>query len=181
MDNKLLQSALKAGGILGVLGIILTQVVYIMDVTWMVSGTFRFGSLILSMILLVYLGRTYRNNETDGFLSFKLSYQFSLIAFFVSYFISVFYSVLLFSVIDPELPEILTEAQLEQTEEMMRGFGAPESSIDETLEQLEQDLPEAFTLIGMLKSIWIVGIMSLILSLITAAIIKRNKPEFESE
>ena len=86
------------------------------------------------------------------------------------------FNILLFHVIDPDLPQLISEAIIEQTVEMMEGFGANQEVIDQAIE--DADTPATFTVIGQIKSFGMVLIFYTLMSLISGAIIKRKVPEF---
>ena len=86
------------------------------------------------------------------------------------------FSILLFQVIDPDLPQLMSEAIIEQTVEMMEGFGANQEIIDEAIE--DADPAASFTVMGQIKSFGMVLIFYAVMSLITGAIIKRKVPDF---
>jgi len=82
----------------------------------------------------------------------------------------------LYNVIDPELPQKLTEASLENTREMMTSFGAPEESIDQAVEQARASTEKQFTLTGQLISLVSIFFFSAIMALISAILVKKNPP-----
>lgn len=70
------------------------------------------------------------------------------------------------------------EIVIEKTYEMMEGLGAPEASIDEAISELEKQ--DSFS-VGNLAKSYVFGLpVYIIFSLIIAAFIKKNKPEFEA-
>ena len=136
--------------------------------------------LIVSFVILVFTGKKFRDETYEGgFMTFGESFKFSFSAFFISSIISMFFMILLYEVVDPELPKIITDQALENTEAMMENFGAPAEKIDETLAQVELDMAGKFTIGGILSGSWIYIITSAIFGAIGAAIIKKKKPEFE--
>lgn len=172
-------SAIKTGAILGIIGIILTQIVYIVDVSMLADWKLSIGSLVIGVVVLVILGKKYRNEHMEGFMSFGQAYGYSFLALITSGLISLFFLMLLYNVIDPEVPEIIVDKALENTESFMRKLGTPDEAIDEAMEQMEKDMPESFTIAGQLKNSWGLLIYAGIFALIGGAIIKKSRPEFE--
>jgi hypothetical protein len=91
----------------------------------------------------------------------------------------MFFMILLYEVVDPELPKIITNKALENTEAMMESFGAPADKIDEALDQMESDMAGKFTAGGILSGSWVYILTSSIFGAIGGAILKKKKPEFE--
>ena len=167
--------ALKSGVILGVVGILISLIVYIIDPLLMIKWWFSLSSLVLFIALVSYFGIQYRE-MLGGFVSFKIAYIYSILTFVLAGLIGTAFSILLFQVIDPDLPQLMSEAIIEQTVEMMEGFGANQEIIDEAIE--DADPAASFTVMGQIKSFGMVLIFYAVMSLITGAIIKRKEPEF---
>ena len=167
--------ALKSGVIMGVVGILISLVVYIIDPVLMIKWWFSLSSLVLFIALITYYGMQYRE-LTGGYLSFKKAYIYSFLAFVVAGILGLVFNIFLFHVIDPDLPEMISDAIVEQTVEMMEGFGANQEVIDQAIE--DADTAASFTLIGQIKSFGMVLIFYALMSLISGAIIKRKEPKF---
>lgn len=171
--------ALKTGLVLGLLSIILLALSYIIDITMLGDWKLAVISSVLSLGLVIYMGRKFRNEESGGYMSFKPAFLYSFVAFFVSSIISAAFLILLYEVIDTEAPRILADQAIENTEKMMRGFGAPEEKIEETLDQLEYQMEESFSAIGIMKNSWVYFFSSALLAAITGLVIRKSKPDFE--
>ena len=167
--------ALKSGVILGVVGILISLIVYIIDPLLMIKWWFSLSSLVLFIALVSYFGIQYRE-MLGGFVSFKIAYIYSILTFVLAGLIGTAFSILLFQVIDPDLPQLMSEAIIEQTVEMMEGFGDNQEIIDEAIE--DADPAASFTVMGQIKSFGMVLIFYAVMSLITGAIIKRKVPDF---
>ena len=98
-------------------------------------------------------------------------------AFVVAGLIGTIFRILLFTVIDTELAEIVTEKAVENTAAMMESFGTPEEAIDQALEDARTSTMESFTVAGNLKGFGFAVIFYAVFSLITGAIIKKKEPE----
>ena len=171
---------IKSGLILGLISIAMTVLVYVVDETLMVKLWYGLIALALSLFLVSYLGIKYRNEHTGGFMSFGQAYGFSIVAMITSGIVSTIFMILLYSVIDPELPQVLGDAAYEQSLAMMKSFGAdPDSLDDDMLDKMREDSMARFGVMGSVKGLIGVVIGSAILSLITGLIIKRKEPENE--
>ena len=99
--NIMKDHALKSGVIMGVLGILISLVVYIIDPLLMIKWWFSLFSLVLFIALVTYYGMQYRE-LTGGYLSFKKAYIYSFLAFVVAGILGLVFNIFLFHVIDPE-------------------------------------------------------------------------------
>ncbi|MEQ9290537.1 MAG: DUF4199 domain-containing protein [Cyclobacteriaceae bacterium] len=171
--------ALKSGLTLGLLSIIILALSYIIDVTLLGSWKLGVVSSVLSLAFVIYMGRKFRNEESDGYMGFKPAFLYSFVAFFVSSIVSAAFLILLYEVIDTEAPKILADQAIENTEKMMRSFGAPEEKIEEALDQLELEMEKNFSAQGIAKNSWVYFFTSALLSLITGLVIRKSKPDFE--
>ena len=179
-NKNLFGEAIKTGVILAAVSIILTMLVYIMDVNLLADWKLGIGTLIIAFVIVVRFGKKFRDEELEGgFMPFGEAFKYSFSAFFISSLVSMVFMIVLYEVIDPELPSIITKKALQNTEAMMENFGAPADSIDETLEQVEKDMDGKFTAMGILSGSWVYIITSAFFGAIAGAIIKKKKPEFE--
>ena len=153
----------------------LTMLVYVINIELMVSWWFGLMSLALSMGVVIYLGISYRN-LCGGFLSYKEALKFTFLAFLVSYAVGIGFNILLYTVIDPELPEIISDLTVEATVGMMESFGTPQEAIDASIVEIENSVKDSTTPAGILKSSpW--GILFIfIFALIASIFIKKNEP-----
>ena len=170
--------AIRSGIIIGVVSILLSLIIYLIDPTLFASLWVLFIFFIVSIGLIIYFGIQHRNEE-GGYLTFGKSWMYSFQAFIVAGIVSSIFRILLFNVIDPELVEIVTDTSIENTESMMRSFGAPAEQIDETIERTRTETPKGLTPVGILKGFLWGIIFYAIFALITGVIIKKKEPEFE--
>ncbi len=170
--------AIKSGLIIGVIGIILTLVLYIVDPTLFAKWWLMIILGTLNLVLITIFGVKYRN-EIGGLMSFKDAYLYSIITMVLMVLVSTIFSIVLFTVIDPGVSETVADAVADNTESMMRNFGAPEDGMDEAIEKAREDTIDRFTVVGMIKGAGIRVLINLIFCLIIAAIVKKKEPEFE--
>lgn len=174
----MINNAARSGVLVGVISIVVALLIYIIDATLFIKWWLGLSLLVINLGLISYFGIQYRK-EIGGFMSFGEAFKYSILVFIVAGFLGTFFNVILFNVIDPELPELLTDASVEQTEKMLNSFGTPDDAKDEALQKVKEDTPASFTPLGQLKNFGIAIILYAIFSLITAAIIKRKEPELE--
>lgn len=179
MESNSSTAAIKGGLIVGLIGIIMSMLVYVIDVTLMVDWKFSLVSFGISIFLYVYIGKKFRDEHMEGFMKFGEAFKFTFIAGIIGSILAGAFSILLFNIIDPELPEIITEQVLENTESMLESFGTPAEDMDEALEQVEKDMAGQFSVGGILKGSWAWLLAAAFYALIAGAIIKKSRPEFE--
>lgn len=171
--------ALKAGLIWGLVAVIMIVLIYIIDITLLGDWKFSIGMLVIGIGYSSYMGRKFRDEETDGFISFKHSFFYSFVLFFISSLISASFMILLYEVIDPDVKKILADQAIENAEKMLRSFGTPEEAIEKAMEDMEYKMTDQFSGMGIIKNSYVYIISSAIMGLIAGAIIKKKKPDFE--
>lgn len=179
MESNAKNAAIKSGLIVGLVGVIISMLLYVMDATLMVDWKIQILSFVISLFLFVYFGKKYRNEEQEGFMPFGDAFKFNFVAGIVYSIVVGVFSILLFNVIDTELSEVITEQTLETTESMLETFGTPQSDIDKALEDVEKDLEGKFSTVELLKGSWAWLLSAAVYGLIAGAIIQKSRPEFE--
>ena len=168
------EEILKSGIILAGVSIILTMLTYMINVELMVEWWFGILSLIISVGLLIYLGITYRNS-IGGILSYGNALKYSILVMLVSYIIGICFQILLYTVIDPDLLEVISDLTIEKSVEDMGRWDVPQEQIDASITFMEEQIKNSITASGILKSsLWILVLVEFV-SLFTAIFIKRNK------
>ncbi|MDN4166974.1 DUF4199 domain-containing protein [Cytophagales bacterium LB-30] len=166
--------AIKWGVILGVISLMITLVVYIIDYSLMAKGSFGFAALALSIGIVVYSGILYRR-EIGGYMSFKDAFLVTFIVLVLSGLIGTVFNMLLFNVIDPELAVNMKEVMLDNTAATMESFGAPADAIDEAIANMEEQ--EFYTPAKIATQFGWSLIVFAIIAAIIGLIIKKNEPE----
>lgn len=167
--------AAKFGGIMGGISIFLVVIFYVISMAFL--ATFKFLGLVLVIALgiMIYSGINYRT-EAGGYISYGKAWTHGFVVLAVSGLLGLAFNLLLYHVIDPELPQKMADTIIENTEEMMRSFGAPDDTIDQTISGMRDDLPNQFSMgglcLGYLKNL----IGSAVIALITALFVRRNEP-----
>ena len=173
-------NAIKSGVILGVVSIVISLLIYLIDYTLMVNLWYLLLiSPIITIAVTSYFGMSYRK-DSGGYLAFGKSYLYAVICILTASLVATVWSILLLQVIDPELPQMLTDTAVENQESMMANFGAPQDAIDDAVEKSRTDMEENMTIGGQVKGFFTTSLLfTAILSLIAALFIKKKEPEFE--
>lgn len=172
----LMQHAIRWGMITAAVSIILTMSLYVIDYTLMVQFKFLLVALAIYLGIAIYAGIDYRKS-IGGFLAYGKAWQHGFLILAVSGLIASVFNLLLYNVIDTELPQKLTDASIENTRAMMESFGTPEEAMDEALEQAKESTAKQFTVVGIALGYIYIAIFSAIMALISAVIVRKNKPE----
>lgn len=181
MENQttaptLINDTIKHGGILGIISIALTLVFYVIDYALLADWKVGLISFAIFIGYAIYAGIAYRK-EIGGFIPFGKAFQHGFLIFAISALISTVFNMLLYTVIDPELPQKVVEVAMQNTEEMMAGFGMPEDKMEEALVKARKDTEERYTISGLAMGyVWIL-IFCAVFALITGAIVKKKEPE----
>ena len=110
MDKKntsVLYNGLIWGLILAFAGIIYNVLLYMLDLN--LNQALGFGGMVISLVVMIFGIRSFRDNVRDGILPFGTAFGFLMIIMIVSAIIGNIYAYLLWTVIDPD---ILTRSNL---------------------------------------------------------------------
>ena len=174
-QSNLLSHAAKFGAIIGAVSIVLVILIYVISIAFLATFKFLFLLLIIGMGLVIYAGIDYRN-EIGGYIPYGKAFLHGLTALAISGIISTVFNILLYTVIDPELPQKLTEAIIANTEVVMRNFGVPEGSIDEALNKMRDEMPKQFTIGGLAYGYVKALVWYACIALITSLFVRKNVP-----
>ena len=169
------EEVLKGGFIVSGVSILLTMIIYIIDIEMLVSGWFGFVSFILSIGILIYIGRSYRD-ATGGYITYKNSLIFTYLVLVVSYVVGSLFNILLYNVIDPSLTEVVTELTIQNTIPMLESFGTPQEAIDAAVIEIEKGVEQQATPMGIIKATPWALLFMLIFALIVSIFVKKNEP-----
>ena len=169
------EEVLKGGFIVSGVSILLTMIIYIIDIEMLVSGWFGFVSFILSIGILIYIGRSYRD-ATGGYMTYKNSLIFTYLVLVVSYVVGSLFNILLYNVIDPSLTEVVTELTIQNTIPMLESFGTPQEAIDAAVIEIEKGVEQQATPMGIIKATPWALLFMLIFALIVSIFVKKNEP-----
>jgi hypothetical protein len=177
-DTKsLIDHALKHGCILGVIGILITLLIYVFNVSWFASFWLLLVIIVLNLGYTIYAGIEVRKNS-GGYLTFQKAFLHGLIIMTIAMIIGRLFTLILFNIIDPQLAQTVTDITVEKWTEMMAKWGMAESAIDEAVNKMKTDMPKGFTPSGLLISIFWPGlVVTAVVACITGLIVKKKEPE----
>lgn len=173
---SLIKHAVRWALIAAAVSMVMTIIIYVVDYALLVQLKYMFCSFIIYLGITIYAGIEYRK-LSGGFLSYAKAYQHGFLIFVVSALVSVLFNFILYYVIDPELPQKLVDASMENTRAWMEKFGIPGDQVDPLLEKEKIGAADRFTILGQAKGfIWVI-VFSGIMAAISALIVKRKQPE----
>ena len=158
------------GGVLGLALIVVSLVLYLLDMTEASWAQWVSYAIIAAMI---YLGTQAKRTSQDGFISYGQGLSAGTgIAFFASILVA-FYTFVFFSFIDPDMLEEL----ILRTEDQMYDQGMPDDQVE-----MAMSMTRKFMMPGPMAAMVVLSytIVGLIVSLITSAILKKEDSSFES-
>ncbi len=167
MNPIIKKNAITYGVILGVFSILITAVIYAIDLELFTSSYLGIFSLVVSLAVgIILLQKT--KKELGGFMTFKEAFTTYFIAGVIGAAISVLFSLILFNFVDPEAKDALNDLTTKFALETMQKWGAPEAAIDESRKTLAEkdNYSPASLLQGLMFSFILTGIMAAILGLI---------------
>lgn len=123
MDNKpsIFQSAIRFGTYLGLVTILLTLLIYFVNPTLFGSMWYGFLSLIISLVLVIFFTKSMRA-EQGGYWNFKEAFTGVFVMFAASAILGTFFNFILYTFIDPDLPNIIKESVISNTQSMLEIF-----------------------------------------------------------
>ena len=173
--ESLYRHAARHGGMVGVLMVMVTIVVYMISISFMGSLWFVLLAFAFYIGYVIWAGIGYRN-ATGGYLSFGRAFVHGFMVLAVASFINLLFGLLLYQVIDPDLATNLVDAIISNTEESMRNFGAPEDRIEEQMAGMRSSMGDNFTPLGQVKNYFTGLIWNAVLVLITSLVVRKSEP-----
>ncbi|SMG24241.1 Protein of unknown function [Marivirga sericea] len=168
------QHGLKWGAIFGLILIIITLLIYIIDITIIVSQYISVLWLAIFIGFGIFAGRDLRS-KLGGYLSFKSAFLHALVIFAIGGFIGTVFDFVLYNYIDPEIIPILVDIQMETTMKAMETFGG---GSNEMMDNMADGIQKGYTLqaqaLGFLWKIVLYALGALIVGAINK---KKNKEE----
>lgn len=176
MTNVIKKNGINFGIILAIYFVLRTALIYSIDLKLFVNGWFGFLDFVVTIIITI-IAVYQAKKAMGGFIAFKEAFTTYFIATVIGLVTYSLFNILLFNVIDPAAKETVQEHVLEKTVEAMQQFGADSDSIRETAKGMRET--DSFSIPQQLLGLGISIIIYSIIGLIIAAIMKKNKPEFE--
>jgi hypothetical protein len=176
MTEAVKKNGLNFGIILGVIGIVVTTLIYTIDINMFVSIWLGICLFLVNLIIgIVAVVKT--KKALGGLITFKEAFTTYFITMALGALINTLFMFILFNFIDPSAKEIITEKSVETTAKMMQGFGAKTEDIKSTIEQIKAT--DNWSAFNLLKSYLFGLVFYIIIGLIVAAAFKNKTKDVE--
>lgn len=175
---SILSHSIKYAVIIASVNIITSLVLYLIDATLMANLWFIVIIFIVNIVLILYAGFAYRK-QNGYFLSFKNAFIYIFLLLLFSGLIELAFNILIYNVVDHDLPNTITEATIEEWTNFFEWVGMNDDQLDQATEDMRENLSKRLTISGLLSGFLGSLVGYAISALIFGAIIKKSKPEFE--
>jgi hypothetical protein len=173
MENKpsLFQHTMTWGAITGIILIVYSLVLYLAHQTY--NQALGFLSYVLLIAGIIIGSIAYRDKVLGGFISYKDAFVTGLLITIFAGILSSFFSFILIRYIDPSV----VEQSIAKAEEKMINRGMSEDQVELAMEKTKEFMGSPLMVLVGLLSFAFIGT---IISLITAAIVKKEKSPFDT-
>lgn len=177
--ENLNKAAINNGLILGAISFALTIVIYYVAPSMLGSMMFGFGMMAVSLVLYIVFTLDLRK-KVGGFWSFKDALRGIFLMAFISGIISLLANYIFYNFIEPGAYEKISEHVVNGLTATFENQGMNQEQIDSTLEKMQESLKSQYspTIGDLLKSLGFAIIIQFVMSLIFAAIFKKDHPVF---
>jgi hypothetical protein len=176
MNSKILSASMKYGLILACISIFIDVIIWstktIERLGLITNGLIGFITLAISIFVLIYLIKKYRDQFQEGRITFSQAFVLGLTSIIFASIIEAVYTFSFHTWIDPGYAARTVEVVQEKMYELFNSMGSPEEQIEKAMAQYENmKIPTPIqSMFGQIKSSFIGGA---ILSLIAAAIVRK--------
>lgn len=148
MENQeelnLNQHPIKWGAVLGLIAVVITLLIYLVDVTMLIGSYMSFVWIAVFVAIPIYAGRDYRT-KLGGYLSFKNAFLNAFIILLIGGFIVSAFEFVLYNFIDSDIIPILVEIQIETTMKAMEALGGAGT---EMMDGMAEGIEKGYSLAG---------------------------------
>ena len=173
MENKpsLFQHTMTWGAITGIILIVFSLVLYLVHQS--ANQALGYLSYVLLIAGIIIGSIAYRDKVLGGFISYKDAFVTGLLITIFAGILSSFFSFILIRYIDPSV----VEQSIAKAEEKMISRGMSEDDVERAMEKTKEFIGSPLMVLVGLLSFAFIGT---IISLITAAIVKKEKGPFDT-
>jgi hypothetical protein len=175
MNEIVKKNGITFGIITGVLSILITSTIYIIDLKLFTAWWIGILSIAIYLGIGIYL-LSKTKKELNGIFPFKEAFTTYFISAVIGIVISVTFNILLFNFIDTNAAETVKDLTIEYTVNMLKKFNTPTEAIKEAVEKLQNT--NQFSIVEQIKGSAFSILFSAIFGLILAAIFK-SKPTYQ--
>lgn len=130
------------------------------------------------LLIVAVLAGLAKKKLDSGFLPFSDALKVVFGAMMLAMFIQLLFNYVLFNFIDVPFSEAIKQMGMDKAEQFMKSMNVPQDTIDKAIEDEARKNTNSFGSLALGFAIF--AIPAFLVSLIIAAIIKKNKPEFHN-
>lgn len=181
--NPLLVGSMTYGLYLGIVLVIFSLLIYLFNIKpiGIITPIIMFiVSTAITFMGIFWATKKIKIDVLDGSLSYGQGLLIGVLVVFFAAILSAVYSYIQSTIIDPDYMKNIMEAQKEWMYQYMSGKGVPEVQIEKAMEGIDAKMQDINPIKNIFSSILSSTIFGFIISLITAAILKKkNDNPFE--
>lgn len=173
MENNFKTKARDLGLLMGLSLTLITVFIYAFNLSLFTS----LWIMLLNFIIILGFGvfsAASAKKIIGEFPTFKEIFTSYTITITIGLLISTIIGIFIFNIIDPGAAETVKELSLEESEKLMRRFGAPESEIEKALIEAEKNEP--FSLVSQIKNYFGFLAFMLVIGLLVSLIFRKKNP-----
>ncbi len=175
MNATIKKNGINFGIIMGVFSILVTTLIYAIDVSLFVNPWIGIASIIIYIVLgVILLSKT---KKALGSITFKEAFTVYFIAAAIGAVLGVVFNIILFNFIDPSVKETIREMSIQYTVDMLKKFNTPTAAIKETVEKMKET--DNYSIANQLKGLVFSFVFSAIFGAILALIFKNKTNTLE--
>lgn len=183
MEKKpsLLQFTMTNGAVLGIVLIIVSVLLYIMDFMPTSIGRIALFAIINYGIIIVFMvvgTKSYRNKILGGTITYGTAFLVGLLIVVFAAILSGFYTLIFTTLIDPGYMDRMYEGLMNWAYDFYANMGLPDSQIEVAMERFERQQANYTPLGNFFTGILASAGVGAVISLITSAFIKKNPVPF---
>lgn len=169
MNEIIKKNGVTFGLISGLASILITTLVYVLDVQLFLSGWITFLKVVVfTTIAIILLNKT--KKQLNNIFPFKEAFTTYFISAAIGILIATLFEIVLFNFIDPSLKETIKEMSIKFTVNLLEKIGAKASDINKAVAEMQKT--DQFSFGQLIQGMFIYYIFAAIYGLILAAIFK---------
>lgn len=177
--ENLNQAAIKRGLYIALISIVLTVVMYYVAPQMLTATSFGFAIMAVMLIIYIFFTIDLRK-EIGGFWTFRQALKGIFLMAVVAGLVSAVFNLIFFKFIEPGAYDKLSGFASENLTKTLEAFGTPEDQIDAQVEAGLERIKSQYnpTVSSFFMQLGIAIIIEFVMSLIFAAIFKKERPVF---
>ena len=176
MNSIFKKNGINFGLIMGIFSILVTTLIYAIDISLFVSPWIGITSIVIYLILGVWVVSKTKK-ELNKSITFKEAFTVYFLAAAIGATLSVAFNIILFNYIDPAAKDTIRQLTIDYTVDMLKKFSTPTAAIKETVEKLQES--DNYSLANQLKGLVFSFVFSAVFGAILALIFKNKTNTLE--